>query len=51
MRGGILSTRMRKRLRYFMPALPQSLIVRLIIPRIVNPQCWKIGIESRLNLP
>jgi len=34
MRGGILSTRTRKRLSYLMPSLPQSLIV--------SPQCWKI---------
>jgi len=51
MQGGILPTSMRKRLRYFMPSLPQSLIVRLVIPRVVMPQCWKIRNESGTNLP
>ena len=52
MRGGMLSTRMRKRLRYLMPSLPQSLVlVRLVIPRIVIPQCSKIGKECGTNLP
>jgi len=41
----------RKRQRCLMPSLPQSLIVRLVIPRVVSPQCWKIGKESRINLP
>jgi len=35
--GRILPIRMRKRLRYLMPSLPQSLIVRLVIPRVVSP--------------
>jgi len=48
---GILSTRMRKRLRYLMPSLSQSLRVRLLIPRVLSPQCWKIGRENRINLP
>jgi len=47
MRGGILSTRMMK----LMPSLPQSLIVRLVIPRVVSPQCRKIAKESGTNLP
>jgi len=51
MQGGILSTRMRKRLRYLMPSLHQSSIIRLVIPRIVSPQCWKIGKECRTDLP
>jgi len=51
MQGGILPARMRKRLRYFMPYLPQSLMVRLVIPRIVRPQGWKIGKECGTNLP
>jgi len=51
MRGGILPTRRRKSLRYLMPSLLQSLIVRLVILRVVSPQCWKIGKESRINLP
>jgi len=49
MQGQILPPRMRKRLRYFMPSLPQSLIVRLVIPRVASPQCWKIGKERRIN--
>jgi len=49
--GGILPTRMRKRLRYLMPSSPQSLTVRLVIPRVVSPQCWKTGKESGTNLP
>jgi len=49
--GGTLPCRMRKRLRYLMPSVPQSLIVRLVIPKVVSPQCWKIGKESRRNLP
>ena len=49
--GGILLTRLRKRLRFLLPSLPQSLIVRLVIPRAVSPQCWKKGKESRINLP
>jgi len=49
--GGTLPTRMRNRLRYLMPSLPQSLIVRLVIPRVLCPQCWKIGKESRINFP
>jgi len=48
---GNIAKRMRKRLRYFMPSLPQSLIVRLVIPRVVSPQCWKTGNESGTNLP
>jgi len=51
MRGGILPTRMRKRLRSLMPSLPYSLIVRLVIPRVASPQCWKIAKESGTNLP
>jgi len=50
-RQGILPTRMRKRLRYLMPALPQSLIVRLVTPRVVSPQCWKTGSKCGTNLP
>jgi len=49
MRGGILPTRMRKRLRYLMLSLPESLIATLVIP--VSPLCWKIGKESRIDLP
>ena len=49
--GRILPTRMRKSLRYLMPALPQPLTVRLVIPRVVSHQCWKLGKESRINLP
>jgi len=48
--GEILPPRMRKRLRYLMPSLPHSLIVRLFIPGVVSPQCWKIGKECRTNL-
>jgi len=51
MQGGILPTGMRKGLRYLKPSSPQSLIVKLVIPRVVSPQCWKIGKESGLNLP
>jgi len=42
---------MRKRLRYLMPTLPQSLVVILVIPRVVSPQRWKIGKESGIKLP
>jgi len=28
-----------------------SVSVRLVIPRVVSPQCWKTGMESRTNLP
>jgi len=31
--------------------LSQSLTVKLVIPRVVRPQCWKIGKESETNLP
>jgi len=41
---------MRKSLRYLMPSLPQDLTVRLVISRVVSPQCWKIGKESKINL-
>ena len=51
MRGVILSIRMRKRLKYFMPSSPQSVRVRLVTPRVVTPQCWKTGLESRINDP
>jgi len=51
MQVGILPPRMRKRLRYFMPSLPQSLIVRLVIARVLRPQCWKVGKELGKNLP
>jgi len=44
--GGKLQPRMRRRLKYLMPSLHQSLVVRLVIPRVVSPQCWKIGNES-----
>jgi len=50
MQGAILPTRMRKRLKHFTPSLPESLIVRLVIPRVVRSQCWKIGKESGTNL-
>jgi len=50
MQGEILPTRMRKRLRYLMPSLPQSLIFVLVIPRVVSPECWEIGKECRTNL-
>jgi len=36
---------------YLMPSLPQSLIVRLVIRRVVSPQCWKIETECGTNLP
>jgi len=49
--GGILPPRTRKRLRYLMPSLPQSLIVKLGVPRVLSPQSWKKGMESRINLP
>ena len=51
MRGQILPPRMRKRLRYLIPSLPQSLIVRLVSPRVLNPRCWKTGMGSRISLP
>jgi len=51
MQGGTLPPRMRKRLRYLMPALPQTLIVRLIIHRVFSLQSWKIGKESRMKPP
>jgi len=38
-----LPTRMRKRLRYSMPSLLQSLVVRLVIPREVSPPELKDG--------
>jgi len=41
MRGAILPLKMRKRLRYLMPSLPQSLIVRLVIPRVVAPSAGR----------
>jgi len=37
MQGGTLTTRMRNRLRHFVPSLPQSLIVRLVIPMGSQP--------------
>jgi len=46
----ILPRKMSKRLRYLMPSLPQSLIVRLVIPRVFSHLSWKIGKESRTNL-
>jgi len=49
--GGTLPPRIRKRLRYLMPSLPQSLIVRLVIHRIFTPLSWKTGMESRINPP
>jgi len=51
MQGEMLPTRMRKSLRYLMPAVPQSLIVTLVICTVVSPQCWKTGKESGTNLP
>jgi len=39
--GGILPTKTRKRLRYLMPSLRQSLIVRLVIPRVVGPHAGR----------
>jgi len=42
---------MRTRLKYLMPSLSQSLIVRLVIPRVVSPQSWKKGLESRIKPP
>jgi len=35
--GGTLPPKIRKRLRYLMPSSPQSLIVRLVIPRVLSP--------------
>jgi len=32
------------------PSLSKNLIVRPIIPRVVSPQSWKTGRESRINL-
>jgi len=51
MLGGTLPLRMRKRLRYFMPPLPQSLTVISVIPRVFSPLSWKTGMKSRINLP
>ncbi|GAB0183885.1 mitochondrial enolase superfamily member 1 [Grus japonensis] len=42
---------MGKRLRYLMPSLPQSLIVRPVVPRAFSPLSWKTGTESRINPP
>jgi len=49
--AGILPTRMRKRLRYLMLSLLQSLIVTPVISKRVSPWCWKIEKESRIELP
>jgi len=48
--GGTLPARMRKRLRYLMPSLPRSLIVRPVIRRVFSPLSWKTGTERRINL-
>ena len=34
-----------------MPASRQSLIVSLVIPRVVSPQCWKIGKVEQVKPP
>jgi len=49
--GGTSTSRMKKRLKYLITSLPQSLIIRLVIPRIVSSQCWKTGKESRIKPP
>jgi len=48
-RGSIANKDEEKPVRYLMSSLHQSLRVRL--PRVVSPQCWKIEKESRTNLP
>ena len=48
---GTLPPEMRKRLRYLMPSLPQSLIVRPVILRVLSPLSWKTGTESRIYPP
>jgi len=48
---GTFSLGMRKRLRYSMPSLPQSLVVIPGIPRVFIPLSWKTGTESRINPP
>ena len=49
--GDKLPPQMRKRLRYLMTSLFQSLIVRPILRRVVSPQSWNTRRESRINLP
>ncbi len=42
---------MRKMLMYLMPTLPESLIVRPVIPRVFSSLSWKMRMESRMNPP
>jgi len=39
--GRTLPPRMKKRLRYITPSLPQSLAVRPVIAWLFNTHCWK----------
>jgi len=48
---GTLPPKMRKRLRYFMPALPQPLIVRAVIPRVFSPLGRKTEMERGIKPP
>ena len=45
--GGNIVTRMRERLRYLVPSLPQSLTVRPVFLGVSSPLSWKIEAGSR----
>ena len=49
--GGTLPQRMRKRLRYLMPSLLQSLIARPDTLRVISPLNRKTGTRSRMKSP
>lgn len=43
--------RMRKRLRYLIPSLLQSLIVRLVVFWVPGPMSWQTGTGRRMKAP
>lgn len=49
MQQGTLPPRLRKRLRYSVPSLLLSLIVRSVICRVLSPLSWKMRTGSRIK--
>jgi len=48
---GTLLTEMRKRVRYSVPSLLLSLVVRSVIFKMHSSLSWKMGMRSRINPP